>query len=168
MFSEGINCQTNLTKQSWSYCLSWKWHMFVVAGFRIEMIVFVCKGMGGVGAVWVSSVMVFGFPWHFIVQVWSFGVLTSNNFAEWLISLPCGPGTDPRGLEYCLVQRDALHFTLGIPLLHCPHDLRQLCSLQPACGHPRRGVFHRGRLDLTFNSLDGLVFVTVVALLKSS
>lgn len=43
---------------------------------------------------------------------------------------------DTGRLERGSVQRHGLHFVLGRPLLCGPHDLWELCALQPAGSHP--------------------------------
>lgn len=43
-------------------------------------------------------------------------------------------------LEQSALQWHGLHLLLGRPLLHRPHDLWQLCALQPAGGHPSGGL----------------------------
>lgn len=47
---------------------------------------------------------------------------------------------DTRRLECGAVQRDGKDEPLGLLVLCCSHDLRQLCPLQPAGGHPGRGL----------------------------
>ena len=59
-------------------------------------------------------------------------------------SLPRPTDPDSGGLEQGALQRNGLHVILGCPLLHRPHDLRQLCALQPARCHSGGGLPNGG------------------------
>ena len=59
-------------------------------------------------------------------------------------SLPRPTDPDSGGLEQGALQWNGLHVILGCPLLHRPHDLWQLCALQPARCHSSGGLPNGG------------------------
>ena len=75
----------------------------------------------------------------------------------------CFPvGADPGRLEHCSICWDGTNLSLGCPLLRCPHDLWQLCAVQPAGGHPRRGLLQPGeasQADSSYSCSTGIAFV---------
>ena len=52
------------------------------------------------------------------------------------------PDSNSGGLERGVVQWDGQDFILGGALLHIPHDLRELCPLQPPRRHLGRGLLY--------------------------
>ena len=53
-------------------------------------------------------------------------------------------GVNSRGLEYRTIPRDEKDKSLGGSILRGLDDLWQLRPFQPACRHPRGGIFKSG------------------------